>query len=485
MMQFELSAADDFDGWRAAARRAMAAGLADDQVLFLVAGDNRPLFDGLLNEDVSGQRDQGEIPEIRVPKEFPPLAKQVICHADPGRFSLLYRILCRLGDDRFLMRKPTDPDVHRANILAKEVRRDAHKMKAFVRFRKVGNENQGSEKFVAWFEPDHHIVRLTAPFFMRRFTGMNWSILTPKGCAHWDGHTLNHSPAIEKPEGMEPDVLEDYWRSYYASIFNPARLKISAMTSEMPKKYWKNLPEAELIPALTRSAQRWEVGMIERDPTVPKPQMMEHKQPSYLRPEARRQNIESLSALNEALKNCRNCPLWKPATQTVCGAGPTRAELMLVGEQPGDQEDIQGKPFVGPAGQLLKGVISDVGVSDYYTTNAVKHFKFEPRGKRRIHKSPSTAEIDHCRWWLQKEIELVKPRAIVALGRSAVRGVTGKTGKISEMAGRVWATDEGVPIIVTRHPSSILRISDHDEQKAAHEELRTDLEMAWQLVSQR
>ncbi len=135
----------------------------------------------------------------------------------------------------------SDPDVARAVAMAKSVRRDAHKMKAFVRFRRVERED-GTEAYVAWFEPDHHVLEATAPFFVRRFATMRWSILTPSASAHWDGEQLTIGAGAGRRDAPADDQLEAFWRTYYASIFNPARLKVKAMRAEMPKKYWRNLP---------------------------------------------------------------------------------------------------------------------------------------------------------------------------------------------------------------------------------------------------
>ena len=151
--------------------------------------------------------------------------------------------------------------------MAKAVRRDEHKMHAFVRFREVGREQKAH--YVAWFEPEHHIVELAAPFFARRFADMPWSILTPDVCAHWDGHAVSITPGVAKAEAPTEDRLEETWRRYYASIFNPARLKVKAMQNEMPKKYWRNLPEASLIKPLIAGAERSASAMIANAATEP------------------------------------------------------------------------------------------------------------------------------------------------------------------------------------------------------------------------
>ncbi len=349
-------------------------------------------------------------------------------------------MLWRLQSNPRAMEDKADPDVRRIEDLDKSVRRDSHKMHAFVRFRLV--EGEGGEHYVAWFEPDHHIVRANAGFFMRRFANMNWSILTPRGCLHWDGTMMRESGPAQRSDAPQGDPIEELWKSYYSSIFNPARLKVGAMLSEMPKKYWKNMPEAELIPDLIAGAQAREAGMVaagERE---------ERKRP------------ESLAAIAEDISACRDCPIAECGTRAVMGEGTPGAPLMIVGEQPGDQEDQQGRPFVGPAGQLFDEYLVQAGIdrSAAYVTNAVKHFKFSWRGKRRLHQSPAAKEVDTCRWWLESERAIVKPRVVLALGASAARGLLGKTVSIARARGEAIALDDGSELWVTAHPSYLLRL---------------------------
>jgi uracil-DNA glycosylase len=186
-------------------------------------------------------------------------------------------------------------------------------------------------------------------------------------------------------------------------------------------------------------------------------------------------------AQREAAAGCRECPLWANATQTVWGEGPIGAPLMLVGEQPGDQEDVQGRPFVGPAGRLLDRALRDLGWdrSLAYVTNAVKHFKFvpAPRGKRRMHKTPAQREADACEHWLASEIELVRPRAVVALGATAARQLLGRAVGVLRARGSWLARDDGLPVLVTLHPSALLR-SDPAERESAYAAWLQDLRQA-------
>lgn len=188
---------------------------------------------------------------------------------------------------------------------------------------------------------------------------------------------------------------------------------------------------------------------------------------------------ETLSRVRQDAARCRRCPLWQHATQTVFGEGPARAAMMLVGEQPGDQEDLIGRPFVGPAGRVLDEALEAAGIhrADVYVTNAVKHFKNEPRGKRRLHKKPNEAEIDACRWWLDKERALVRPRLTVALGGSAASALLGGKVSIGRMRGRPIPA-EPTTLWITVHPSYVLRIPDRPARRAEFARLVNDLAAA-------
>jgi DNA polymerase len=188
---------------------------------------------------------------------------------------------------------------------------------------------------------------------------------------------------------------------------------------------------------------------------------------------------KSLKELREEAKACQDCPLWANATQTVFGAGDPHARVMLVGEQPGDAEDRQGLPFVGPAGRLLDRALEAAGVDreHVYVTNAVKHFKWQLRGKRRLHKTPAQREIDACHQWLEREIAAVKPHVIVALGATAARAVIGKDFKVSVMRGRFVESPLAPHVFATFHPSALLRLQDEAEKEAAFTQLVGDLKL--------
>lgn len=460
----------DFDGWRKAARTLALNDVKPADVTWTVRGDEPELFEAELHtplEEAHGT--------FNVPAKFVELAQTAILHRNPERFALLYRLLWRLRGNHDLLEIATDPDVAEISAMAKAVRRDEHKMHAFVRFREVGRESKSH--FVAWFEPEHHIVELAAPFFARRFADMPWSILTPDACAHWDGHAVTITPGVTKSEAPTEDRLEEVWRSYYASIFNPARLKVQAMRNEMPKKYWRNLPEASLIKPLIADAGRTANAMIANAPTEP------HKAQKRMESEMPRKataSSDGIAALRSEAADCRACPLWKDATQTVFGEGPSRAHVMLVGEQPGDKEDIAGKPFVGPAGNMLDRALDEAGIdrSKVYVTNAVKHFKFVPRGKIRLHQKPNTPEIRACRQWYERELATIKPDLVVAMGATAAQSVLGKITPINKNRGRVIDLDERTRVLVTVHPSYLLRLPDEDARAREYERFVDDLKIA-------
>ena len=194
---------------------------------------------------------------------------------------------------------------------------------------------------------------------------------------------------------------------------------------------------------------------------------------------------ESLKKARQEAKTCRDCPLWANATQTVFGAGDPHARVMLVGEQPGDEEDRKGLPFVGPAGRLLDRALEAAGVDreHLYVTNAVKHFKWEPRGKRRLHKTPAQREIDACHQWCEREIALVKPHVIVALGSTAAKALIGRDFKVSLQRGKFVESPLAPYVFATFHPSALLRLREEEEKEAAFEQLVKDLKLIKKALS--
>jgi DNA polymerase len=478
MHHITLDSETDFDGWRKAARALALNDVKPSDVTWRVANDAPELFEPT---DQPLEPPQGT---FNVPARFVELAEIAILHRHPERFALLYRLLWRLRGNHDLLEIATDSDVAGIAAMAKAVRRDEHKMHAFVRFREVGREQKSH--FVAWFEPEHHIVELAAPFFARRFADMPWSILTPDVCAHWDGHAVSFTPGVAKSEAPTADRLEETWRSYYASIFNPARLKVQAMQKEMPRKYWRNLPEASLIKPLIEGAERTASAMIAKTASEPhKPQ--KRPEPPQAGDEAddmARKHADDIEALREEAADCRACPLYKDATQTVFGEGKQTARIMLVGEQPGDKEDLAGKPFVGPAGQMLDRALEEAGIDrrKVYVTNAVKHFKFVPRGKIRLHQKPNTPEIKACRQWYERELAAIRPELVVAMGATAAQSVLGKITPINKNRGRPIDLDDGTRALVTVHPSYLLRLPDAEAKAREYRHFVQDLKIAAEVL---
>jgi DNA polymerase len=450
-----LSHDADAAGWRALARRLAHAGVAPEHVQWSVglhtqtAGlfdDERGALDKLAHDGNVGEA----VPTaaLRVPQAFLDAASQALLHSDPHRFARLYRLLWRLQREPGLRADPLDADWVAVNALAQAVHRDQHKMRAFVRFHDCGDD-AASPLYVAWFEPEHHIVESQAGFFQRRFAAMRWAIVTPRASLHWDGRQMHHGPGGRREDVPREDATQALWLTYYAHIFNPARLKPKHMAAEMPRRYWPNLPEARLIAPLVAEATQRAEAMVDQPPTTPRrghrPLLPLHAQ-----------GVDARAAASR----CTLCPHAAHATQAVWGEGPADARVMLVGEQPGDQEDLQGRPFVGPAGQLLDRALAAAGLvrDTLYLTNAVKHFKFELRGRRRLHKTPAQRDIEACGGWLAQEIERVNPRHLVALGATAAQALLGRRVPIAECRGRWLPREDGRDVLVTWHPAALLRL---------------------------
>lgn len=246
--------------WRNAAKRLIGAGVSPQDVLWDFDHDMPALFEGTT-----------ELPPptrpVKAPQSFLELANTVVWHKDPQRFARLYTVLWRLRHEKGLMRDMADPDLARLHQMAKAVQRCKHKMKAFVRFRDL-RQGGARRSFAAWFEPTHHTVEPTAPFFARRFADMDWMIATPDVTAQFIAGNLTFHPGQPKPD-LPDDAAEALWGTYFCNIFNPARVKVQAMTSEMPRKYWRNLPEAQHIPGLIAGAEAKVAQMRDAAPTLP------------------------------------------------------------------------------------------------------------------------------------------------------------------------------------------------------------------------
>ena len=520
-----LAGATDFDGFRAACRTLWAEQVEPSRVDWHAADDSeRDLFAdeaaGLAPGRAAAPNATVESSPLHVPPRLMPVIASTALHRDPGRFQLLYTLLWRLQTEPGLRHDALDADVVRVQQMAQAVRRDMHKMKAFVRFRTVDEDARlgplappafdaesldafdadagvgAAERIaggpqadstldgrmhVAWFEPEHHVVEATAPFFMRRFASMRWAILTPERSVEWDGTALVFGPGARRDQAPPADAGEQLWLTYYESIFNPARLKVAMMKREMPVRYWKNLPEADLIGGLVATAHKRSAGMVERGATEPSSRRAVRPEPVravvHLEPGSAPTTLVELAA---ALDRCRECPIGEHATQAVPGeGGGAKPRLMFVGEQPGDVEDLRGRPFVGPAGQLFDRALAQLGIdrADTWITNAVKHFKFELRGKRRIHKTPAQQEAAACQHWLESEIGMVDPDALVALGATAARQLMGAPIAVTKQRGQWLNRADGRRVLITLHPSALLRM-EPDQKEAAWTAWLADLQQA-------
>jgi probable DNA metabolism protein len=464
LVRIGLQPGADAAGFRDAARRLIGQQTPPEHVVWDEGGG-----------DLFGEPTQADAAPLMLPKAAAELIRLVVCHAEPERYGLLYTLIWRLTHgERALLEIASDPLVHRLQRMVKSVRRDLHKMHAYVRFRRL--ETPGGERFVAWFEPDHWIVEATAQFFVDRFRGMDWAILTPRGSLHWDRKSLRIGPAASRADAPSGDDFEAHWLDYYASIFNPARLNPDVMRGHMAVKYWKNLPEAALIPGLIREAPARVQEMIEREAAMPI-----KRNPLKAVAAMTDQAPKSLEALNRLILASEPPAPFSP--RAVLGEGPIGAAIALVGEQPGDQEDVEGHPFIGPAGQLLDRALAEAGIAraETYVTNAVKNFKFKPVGKRRIHQTPTTGEIKHYRWWLERELEFVQPRLVIALGGSATQALAGKAMPVMKNRGQTNAFGAWNGFI-TVHPSSLLRLPDEAAKAQAYAAFVSDLASARRLA---
>lgn len=439
---------ETYEDWRAMASPLLRS-KTPPQDIYWNRGEQAPLF--------HLQVQAADNHAVMIPKAFVALAKTVARHSNPDRWNLLYRVAWRVTNgERRLLEIDVDDDIAALHKMSKAVNKDIYRMRQFVRFRKAAED-----QFVAWYEPEHNTLDANAQFFVDRFGGMRWAILTPRASLTWDLEKLESGPGVPRSHAPQDDELEELWRVYYSTIFNPARLKLKAMHAQLPISRWKNLPEAQVIPDLVHFSS----GRVQ--------EMMDAQPRSALDFIPRN---ASWSELRDAVRSCAACNLCRLATGPVWGEGDPLATVMIVGEQPGDEEDLAGRPFVGPAGQMLERAFGEAGIERrrVYLTNAVKAFKFEQRGKRRIHQNPRGGEIATCRPWLRAEIEVVRPAKIVCLGSSAAQSVLGRKVQVTKERGN-WITSGEQRVLVTYHPSAVLRNPNTDAQQELYSMLVADL----------
>ncbi|MEM8874153.1 MAG: UdgX family uracil-DNA binding protein [Planctomycetota bacterium] len=452
---FHVPIGRDFAAFRRAVRTLVALDVEPAGVSFeeasLFGGD--PLPSGV------------ESRPLNLPPQFASAVKLVAHHRDEQRWALLYRLIRRVTKgERHVLDLATDDDVSRLARMEKQIRFDRHKTHAFVRFREV-NDEMGDGRMVAWYRPDHYTLPLSAPHFVERYRAMRWAILAPDESATWDGEHLTFGPGVPRDQAPTDDQFEDLWQTYYASIFNPARIKMNAMKKEMPQRFWDLLPETRAMPRMLADAPQRVQAMVKAtaQPT---------RSAADFVPVDR-----SLPVLREAAAGCRGCDLCEAATQTVFGEGPTDAPIVFVGEQPGDKEDLAGRPFVGPAGQLMDELLAEAGVDRkrVYVTNTVKHFKFEQRGRLRLHRTPAAREVNACMPWLRAELDTIKPTLIVALGATAAQAIMGRQFRVTQSRGQVMRCRYAEKFMATIHPSAILRIPNEPRQAQAKRDFIADM----------
>jgi DNA polymerase len=454
-----LIAVSDFVTWRTLARERLAAAVRPDEVMWS-DGKTPSLFDEAVRKPTDAVA-----PVIS--RELLQLLELLACYRDASRWDLMYRLTWRtVNENRALLQNDADVDVRTARLWSKAVSQDVHKMHAFVRFHETMGD-EGQPAYVAWFEPSHEILRYAVPFFEKRFGNMHWMIATPDGAAAWNGNKTEFVDSPQRSLIPRQDPTHELWRTYYRNICNVARINPQMMQREMPRRYWHNLPEVTEIHALLQDRPR-EMAAAAEDLRVPR---------------AIAKTLKHLAPPADSPATCRRCGLWQRATQAVAGEGPQDAQVMLVGEQPGDEEDLKGRPFVGPAGQVLDEALRQAGMERgaLFVTNSVKHFKWEPRGKRRLHVKPQQQEIRACSSWLEREISEVSPRVIVALGATAIRAVTGLSLTIEEARRSELRTANGACVLATYHPSAILRAPE-DRKKQLRRALVEDLAKAQSLA---
>jgi DNA polymerase len=452
-----------YEAWHEQARALLAAAIPPEDVVWAAIEADQPLLDG-----AAAPAPKSATGRVTVPRKFVGLAT-LAAHYVPRPWGLLYRVLWRLvRQNRALLDNVLDPDVIELQRIVRAVTHDVERMKAFVRFRAIGPH--GGERFVAWHVPDHDVASLVAPHFAKRYPNMRWSIFTPARSVHWDGQEVTSGagvPASAIPTVDSDRAAEALWRTYYTAAFNPARVNEKKLARDMPERFRERLPEAVAIPALIANAPSRTLALRESSGGATARALV---------PETR-----DLAALRDAARGCTACELHKHATQAVFGEGPASASIVLVGEQPGDSEDRAGRPFVGPAGELLDRALAEAGIvrGEVYVTNAVKHFAWEPRGKRRIHRTPRLSEMRACRPWVEAELAALSPRVVVCLGGTAAQSLLGPQARVNALRGRVHTGYSWAPsVVVTLHPAAVLRTEDPATQASAYASLVADLVLA-------
>ena len=431
MPRIALARETDWDGWRAATRAHVLSGTPPEAITWSIGGAGDPLPTGTGSFGVS--------------RQLVALAAQAIQAHEPTRFDLLYRLVWRAQAGEPVLELQGDPELTQARRLALAVRAEAHRMRTHLRFLPVDGP-----AYLGWYAPAHFVLEANAQLLARRFAALRFTILTPDASADWDGTSLRFGAGLDAAAVPDDAALAAQWRDYGPDMLDAARIGTA-------------VPEAEALDEDPRPPDQPALGPV----VLPVPT-----------------DVALRGAATEAV-GCRRCPLGEPATQTVFGEGPADAPLLFIGEQPGDQEDIIGRPFVGPAGQMLDRALEEAGIDRrrIYITNAVKHFKFTPRGTRRIHQTPEAPEIQVCRFWLDVERMRLRPKLTILMGGTAARALLGRPVTIGRERGRAFALPDGARGFITVHPSFLLRVPDEETKAREYERFVTDLREAARLVA--
>lgn len=432
MHRIVLDSETDWQGWRNATRALVLACVPPDDVRWSVRGHP---------DDASHELPEGS-GGFNVPRALVAMAALAFQAREPDRFDLLYRLVSRANGGEKLLERRDDPELRRAERLAYAVRAEAHKMRTLLRFMEVEDG-----RYLGWYAPAHYVLEANALLMAHRFPNLACSILTPDGSAHWQDSAPRFGAGLARV--ADDEALAQWWHEHHAKLLRDAQGETS-------------IPEAEALDETPRPPDRPPLGPVVL--------------PAHM-------DRQLLDASHEA-GDCRRCALYEAASQTVFGEGPADAPVMFVGEQPGDQEDTIGRPFVGPAGQIMDRAMEEAGIDrrTVYITNAVKHFKFTPRGKRRIHQTPEAPEIQACRFWLDVEHVQLRPKLMVLMGGTAARAVTGRQVTITRERGRPFKLDDGQLAFVTVHPSFLLRVPDEAAKAREYRAFVQDLETVRKLM---
>ncbi|BAN24971.1 UdgX family uracil-DNA binding protein [Caballeronia insecticola] len=453
-----------FAAWRTEARNLLMEGLRPEEVSWRETDASATVF-GSIDPPAPGSANPDAKKPVRIAHKFLAMLETAACYRAPDRWPFLYKALWRWTQGDRAIASPEDADGRRLAQMIETVEAEENKMRKTLRFRHR-DVSLGPPEFISWCEPLHDLLEHAAMHFATRMGSATWMIATPHGAAFWDGALLRvdrTSEPEEKPmdfgdtemngEAVSGDAIEALWLAYYESTFAPAQANAAEMASHMPVRYWKSPQNERADPALIARADPY--SRRDREPRSVPPEM-EVAINTDLEP------IQgTMLTAPPSLDACRRCSLWRNATQAVPGMGPAGARVMLVGEQPGDQEDRAGTPFVGPSGTLLDEAIAEAGLAreSLYLTNAVKHFKWEAHGEERAHLAPTQREREACRFWLEEELKRVAPKVVVALGATALKALTGHRTALSEYLGKT-IEHKGCIVVPTYHPSYLLRVTD-------------------------